>query len=109
MIDGEIDTRFDLPGRPTSKSNTIATITKFQAFGWSCFVPPNKYTLSAYCSTETCKVITIEKNRLESLFKKDTSIGYIFMSHLVNVVGLRFQQFQDGVAKHRGEDIISGW
>ena len=109
IIDGEIDMRFDLPGRPTSKSNTIATITKFQAFGWSCFVPPYKYRLSAYCSSSTCKTIKIKKDRLEKLFKKDTGIGYTFMSYLVNVVGVRFHQFQDEVAKRRGEDIISGW
>ena len=109
MIDGELEMRFDLPGRPTSKANNIATITKFQAFGWSCFVPPNKYTLSAYCSTDTCKVIKIEKAGLESLFEKDNCIGFTLMSYLVKVVGLRFHQFQDEVTKHRGEDIISGW
>ena len=109
MIEGTVDMRFDLPGRPSSKQNTIATITPYQVFGWSCFVSPNKRRLSAYCSTDTCEVLKIEKSRLERLFKKDTSIGYTFMSYLVNVVGLRFQQFQDEVAKRSGEDIISGW
>ncbi len=109
LNEGGIDTRFDLPGRPTSKDNTIATISMYQAFGWSCFVPPNKYRLSAYCSTETCKVIKIKKTRLEKIFKKDPAIGYTFMSYLVRVVGHRFHQLQDEVAKHRGEEIISGW
>jgi CRP-like cAMP-binding protein len=109
MIEGTIDMRFDLPGRPTSKQNTIATITPYQVFGWTCFVSPNIRMLSAYCSTDTCKVLKIEKIRLERLFKKDPGIGYTFMSYLVNVVGLRFNQFQDEVAKRSGEDIISGW
>jgi len=109
IIEGAIDMRFDLPGRPTSKEDTIVTITPYQVFGWSCFVPPNKYRLSAYCSSDTCKVIKIEKCKLERLFKKDTTIGYSFMSYLINVVGERFHQLQDEVAKRRGEDIISGW
>lgn len=109
MIDGAIDMRFDLPGRPTSKQNTIATITPYQLFGWTCFVSPNIRMLSAYCSTDTCKVLMIEKIRLEMLFKKDTSIGFTFMSYLVNVVGLRFHQLQEEVVKRSGEDIISGW
>ena len=109
MIEGAIDMRFDLPGRPTSKQNTIATITPYQVFGWTCFVSPNIRMLSAYCSTDTCKVLMIEKNRLERLFKKDTSIGFTFMSYLVNVVGLRFHQLQEEVVKRSGEDIISGW
>jgi len=109
MIEGTVDMRFDLPGRPTSKQNNVATITPYQVFGWTCFVSPNVRMLSAYCSTDTCTVLKIEKSRLERLFKKDTSIGYTFMSYLVNVIGLRFNQFQDEVAKHSGEDILSGW
>ena len=70
VINGEVDMRFDMPGRPTSKENTITTISPYQVFGWSCFVPPHKYRLSAYCSCETCEVISIEKIRLERLFKK---------------------------------------
>lgn len=109
IIEGSIDMRFDLPGHPSSKDDTIATITPYQIFGWSCFVPPNKYRLSAYCSTNICKVIKIEKSRLDRLFKKDARIGYSFMSYLIKVVGERFHQLQDEVAKRRGEDIISGW
>jgi CRP-like cAMP-binding protein len=109
MIEGSSDMRFDLPGRPTSNQNTIATITPYQVFGWTCFVSPNIRMLSAYCSTDTCKVLMFEKIRLEKLFKKDTSIGFTFMSYLVNVVGLRFHQLQEEVVKRSGEDIISGW
>ena len=37
---GQVDLRFDLPGRDSSEQNTISTISEFGAFGWSCFVPP---------------------------------------------------------------------
>ena len=37
---GQIDLRFELPGRPTSEKNTISTITEFKAFGWSALVAP---------------------------------------------------------------------
>ena len=36
-------------------------------------------------------------------------MGYKFMSYIVTVVGYRFHQFQDEVAKRRGEYLMSGW
>ena len=41
MLEGIVDMRFDLPGRPTSKQNTIAAIAPYQVFGWTCFISPN--------------------------------------------------------------------
>ena len=36
-------------------------------------------------------------------------MGYRFMSYMVTVVGFRFQQFQDVVAKMTGDTLMSGW
>ena len=47
MIEGTIDMRFDLPGRPTSKQNTIATITPLSGF-WLDLFCFSKYK-NAFC------------------------------------------------------------
>lgn len=95
MIKGQVDLRFDLPDRPTSSRNTLSSVSEFMTFGWSSLVPPFKYRLSAYCATETCRVIQIEKEMLLKIFKEDSKIGYVVMSNLVEIIGKRFHQLQD--------------
>jgi CRP/FNR family transcriptional regulator len=99
--EGEVDLRFDLPSRRTSREYTISIRKEKNIFGWSFLVPPHKYRLSAYCATDTCKVIRLDKNRLLRLFKEDKLAGYQFMSNLIKVVGDRFLKLQESVAGHR--------
>ena len=78
-------------------------------FGWSSLVPPHKYRLSAYCGTRTCKVIKVERDALINLFAQDAQIGYKVMINLLSVVGSRFLNLQDEVARQRGSDIMNQW
>jgi len=114
VIEGDVDLRFELPGgRPAKKRNTVGVRKSNQAvartLGWSCFVKPYKMRLSAYCASRRCKVIRIKKEDLLSICEADSRLGFLVMRLLVGVVGYRFQQFQDVVAKTMGEDLLSGW
>ena len=46
IVDGEIQLRFEMPGRETSEDHTVSSIamtsseSPAQAIGWSCFVSP---------------------------------------------------------------------
>jgi len=91
---GQVDLRFDLPGRPTSEKNTISSILEFKAFGWSALVAPYKYSLSAYCSSPTCEVIKIDRQSLTKLFEADNRLGYLVLSNVVRVIGKRFQKIE---------------
>lgn len=91
---GQVDLRFDLPGRATSEKNTISTITEFKAFGWSSLVAPYKYSLSAYCSTQSCEVVKIDRQSLLKLFEKDHRLGYLVLSNMARVIGKRFQKIE---------------
>lgn len=113
---GGVDLRFELPDRsPTSGQMTVDSFEveekepEAKVFGWSCFVPPYRMRLSAYCITRTCNIIRIPKPDLVKLFDEDPRIGYLFMSYMIQVVGYRFQQFRDHVAKNMGEDLMFGW
>jgi len=55
------------------------------------------------------QIVRIKKEELNTLFEKDSKMGYVFTSHLVRVVGFRFQQFQDEIAKNMGESLMCGW
>jgi len=114
VVEGDVDLRFELPGHENSKRTNISSVSVVKegvakTLGWSCFVPPHKMRLSAYCVSRFCKVVKIPGESLIELFEKDTRMGYMFMSFLVKVVGFRFHQFQNEVARRRGEYIMSGW
>ncbi len=93
--EGQIDLRFDLPGRSTSEESTISSIYDSMVFGWSSLVPPNEYKLSAYCVSRRAKVMRINKNALDRIFEKDPRTGYQFKLNLLKVVGRRFHQLQN--------------
>ncbi|RJP84520.1 MAG: cyclic nucleotide-binding domain-containing protein [Desulfobacteraceae bacterium] len=114
VVDGQVDLRFELPGnRPSTDETTISSFEadeqKKRILGWSCFIPPYKMMLSAYCVTRTCSVIQISRQSLLDLFDQDPLMGYRVMSYLIKVLGYRFQQFQNELAKCKGHGILNSW
>jgi NADP-reducing hydrogenase subunit HndB len=95
VMEGQVDLRFDLPGRPTSEENTIFSITVGNTLGWSGFVPPFQYKLSAYCATRICKILLINKEFLIDLFEKDNHLGYRVISNLTGVASTHFHRLQN--------------
>jgi CRP-like cAMP-binding protein len=116
VIDGRVDLRFEMPDkRVTTAEQTVSSVkgkpekSVARTLGWSCFVPPYQMRLSAYCVTRTCRIIRIPKEALLKIFEEDPLMGYRFMSYMVTVVGYRFHQFQDVVAKTMGDTMLTGW
>jgi CRP-like cAMP-binding protein len=116
IVDGRVDLRFEMPDkRATTVEQTVSSVKVkpqkpvARTLGWSCFVPPHRMRLSAYCVTPTCRVVRIRKEDLLDAFEDDPLMGYRFMSYMVTVVGYRFQQFQDVVAKTMGDTLLTGW
>lgn len=113
---GSVDLRFELPDhRETSADMTVDSVEveekepQAKVLGWSCFVPPFKMRLSAYCITRSCSIVRILKSDLLQLFEDDPHMGYLFMSYMITVVGYRFQQFRNHVVVNLGEDLLFGW
>lgn len=106
VIEGGVDLRFDLPGRKSSEEMTITTISEGKVLGWSSFVPPYKYRLSAYCSSKVCQLIEINRNCIIKVFEANPLIGYRVMTNVAMVIGTRFQQLQDEVAWCEGEIMM---
>lgn len=107
--EGRVDLRLDFPGLASSEENTISSISEAGAFGWSAIGSPNKYRLSGYCTGNDCKLIKVNRKSLLELFEKDPDIGYVVMSNLATVVGTRFHNLQEEVARRRGQDMMGGW
>lgn len=108
VAEGQVDLRFDMPGRPTSDKNTISSVSEAAVFGWSSFVPPYKTTLSAYCAKNS-RVVLMKREELLGLFEKNPRIGYVVTSNLSKVVGKRFHRIQDEIVSRRGHDMMFDW
>lgn len=95
VMKGQVDLRFDLPGRQTSEENTVFSITATQTLGWSSFVPPFKYALSAYIATKTSEILQITKDHLLECFEKDPRMGLLFMTNVAAITSMHFDQLQE--------------
>lgn len=110
VLEGEVELRNDRPeGKTTPVEDPISFISKAELFGWSSFMPPFEYKLSAFCASQKCEVVKIEKKRLVDLFENDADLGFELMSHILRVIGTHFYQFRNGIAQRWGHDIMSGW
>jgi len=110
VLEGEVELRNDRPeGQPNPIDDPITFISKAELFGWSSFMPPFKYKLSAYAASPKCEVARIEKESLVKLFENDADMGFELMSHILRVIGTHFYQYRNGIAKRWGHDIMSGW
>ena len=53
VLGGEIELRFEMPGRQQADGTLITTQGSGEAVGWSVLIPPFRYSLSGYCRGET--------------------------------------------------------
>ncbi len=114
VIDGSVELRFEMPDARTSTNESMISshhnaIPESQVFGWSCFIPPYKMRLSAYCTSRECQVVKINADKLNKLMASDTDIGFKIMGYLVQVLGFRFKQMQEEVVKFIGIDMMNSW
>ena|SRR6056297_3571730 len=94
VAEGNIDLRFELPARETSKQQTITTLSGKKILGWSSLIPPRKYRLSAYCASQECTLVKINGEQLIEYLKDNPEPGYRVMSAMIKVVGNRFEDLQ---------------
>jgi len=114
VIDGSVELRFEMPDARTSTNESMISshsddIPESQVFGWSCFISPYKMRLSAYCTSRRCQVIKINAEKLNKLMVSNTDIGFKIMGYLLQVVGFRFKQMQEEVAKFIGINMMNSW
>lgn len=106
LVTGEIALRFDLPMRETGADTTVLVIEPGKSFGWSALVPPYRYSLSAYCTSTTAKMLAFKRECLLSLFDEFPKIGYVIMTNLGKVISKRFFGLQEEYAIQMGHRLM---
>ena len=106
LKEGEIELRFEMPGRETGPEMAISRVKPGDTFGWSALVPPHRYTLSSYCASTRCAFYRLDRQELLRLFDDHPRIGYIFMRNLTLGIAKRFLALQDDLARMHGYDLL---
>ena len=109
VLEGHVDLRAETTDRKNAGDLGSPGVSEFMVFGWSSFVPPHRYVLSAYCASRSCDLIKSEKACLSELFQKYPEIGYKVMLKLLWVIGRRFNQYQETLIERRGQEIMNRW
>lgn len=92
---GTVDLSFSLPGRVRTPATTIVSVPEGRAFGWSCLMPPYQYRLNAHCTTETCKILCLDREPLRQLFDTDMQLGYEVTVNLTTLLSTRFRRLKN--------------
>jgi CRP-like cAMP-binding protein len=110
VAEGEVTLRWESgAGAETPEGRGVATLGPGASFGWSSLTPPHRYSLSADCTREACRVLRVDRDELLELFEKDPEVGCRVMFRLLEVVSTRFLALEEEVARRRGRDLINRW
>lgn len=109
VSEGQVELRYEMPGRESTREQAMIIISKGNAFGWSALVPPHKLTLSAFGGDKGCSYYRINGSRLVSLFDAHSHIGYICFRNLTRVIAKRFHAMEDEIARAAGMDVMHNW
>jgi toluene monooxygenase system ferredoxin subunit len=109
IIQGEVNLRFEMPGRETDQEHTLSVVPATKTFGWSALVPPHQFTLSSYAGPEGCQFYRIRGQDMIRLFDSNHRLGYIVMRNLNRVIAKRFHQMEDEIVQRQGHNLMHNW
>ncbi|OGO43268.1 MAG: hypothetical protein A2137_02405 [Chloroflexi bacterium RBG_16_58_8] len=74
-----------------TKRVTVDMVDKNELLGWSAFIEPDAYILTAVCLKNT-RALAINSTGLRALMQEDCHIGYGFLNGLIKVVNSRLHE-----------------
>lgn len=108
LLDGKVQVCFPLSVKGTMKDITVETKKAGDTLGWSAFVKPYRFTLSARAA-EASEVATFPRPELTALFEQDFRLGYVFMRRLSELVGRRLLTRQALWTRELQRSIDGSW
>ena len=75
----------------TTKRVTVDMVDGNELLGWSAFIEPDVYILTAVCLKNT-KALAINSANFRALMQEDCHIGYEFLNGLIKVVNSRLHE-----------------
>jgi len=96
IADGEVDIQVDPDtigdGTDSYQPQTIARLRRGQCFGELAIIDPGVRSAAAICSTESCRLLMIDRADFVKLLESDYQIGYIVMRNFAADLSVRIRQ-----------------
>jgi CRP-like cAMP-binding protein len=96
IVDGEVDIQVDPDtigdGTDSYQPTTIATLRRGQCFGEVAIIDPGVRSASAKCSSDTCRLLMVDREDFVKLLESDYQIGYIVMRNFAVDLSVRIRQ-----------------
>ena len=96
IVDGEVDIQVDPDtigdGTDSYEPTTIATLRRGQSFGEVAIIDPGVRSASAKCSSETCRLLMIDRGDILRLLEDNYQMGYIVMRNFAVDLSVRIRQ-----------------
>lgn len=91
--EGRVALQIEVPATPPQapRKVTVDIADKNEMLGWSAFVEPGAYILTAVCLQNT-RALAINSVRLRALMREDSHLGYEILSGLIRVINSRLQE-----------------
>jgi len=108
--EGRVALQIEVPVAPPRlpRRVTVDVVNKNEIAGWSAFVEPGAYILTAVCLQNT-RALAISSARLRALMREDANLGYEILSGLIRVINLRLHEtFQVLVSERAFASEIKG-
>jgi CRP-like cAMP-binding protein len=83
----------------------VDAVTRWEAFGWSSFVEPNIYTLSALTADQT-SLISFDGEKLKALMGEDPLMGYEIAKGLSRLMASRLKSARVLLASERAFAVL---
>jgi len=93
VVDGKVDLCFPLALGGVTKDISIELAGPGETLGWSALVKPHRFTLSARAAEPT-RVMAFTRKDLLAFFQAEPRIGYVILTRISELVGLRLLKMQ---------------
>ncbi|HEX9921134.1 MAG TPA: cyclic nucleotide-binding domain-containing protein [Anaerolineae bacterium] len=96
IMDGQVEIQIDPDtigdGTDAHQPSTIAVLRRGQSFGEVTIVDPAVRSASARCSSETCRVLVIDRQDFINILESDFQMGFVVMRNFAADLALKMRQ-----------------
>ncbi len=92
MVEIQVDPDMIGDGTNTHQPSTIAVLRRGQSFGEVAIVDPGVRSASAKCSSDSCRLLVIDREDFLKLLREDCGMGFVVMRNFAADLALKIRQ-----------------
>lgn len=94
VLEGAVSLRFEVSYFDASREITLDRKQAGEAFGWSVFVEPSLYTLSAFAESDA-ELMKVRRQDLAALCEGSHHLGFVIMKNISEIIAGRYGAVQN--------------